>query len=57
MDFAKWLVDMHLDGRYIFPKEFNFYVHSANPAGAENINGLMNGFLDFLVKEQNNATG
>ena len=36
-DFAKWIVEMDMDGRYIFPDNFNYIVHSANPVGKENI--------------------
>ena len=42
MDCAKWLVNYCLDNDKPLPK---YAVHSANPAGAENIEGL---FLSFL---------
>ena len=45
MDCAKWLVDYCLDTRQLMP---HFTVHSANPAGAENILTLLNN----LQKEQ-----
>ena len=51
-DFSKWLVDMHLDGRYTFPKDFDFNVHSANPPGLANIKGLMDGFIHFLKNSE-----
>lgn len=41
MDCAKWLVEYCMDNKKILPK---YAVHSANPAGAENIEGL---FLSF----------
>ena len=44
-DFAKWLVECHLDGKHRFPKTFSYAVHSANPPGAANITGLLDGFL------------
>lgn len=46
-DFAKWLIDQHLDSNFI-PKDFDFYVHSMNPIGAENIRQLMSSFLSLL---------
>ena len=39
MDCAKWLVDYCLDNDVQMP---HYTVHSANPAGAENILGLLN---------------
>lgn len=44
-DFAKWLVECHLDGKHLFPETFEYAVHSANPPGAANIIGLLDGFL------------
>jgi hypothetical protein len=41
-DFAKWLVEHCLD-RDLAP-DFDFYVHSQNPVGAENIRSLLDGF-------------
>ena len=38
MDCAKWLVDFCMDNKVELPK---FYVHSANPVGADNIRGLL----------------
>lgn len=45
MDLAKWLVDQELDGNLSLPRGFTFNVHSANPVGAKNIEGLLNGYL------------
>lgn len=47
-DFAKWLVKNHLDGNFNIPKNFEFNVHSANPPGKANIEGLMTPFIDFI---------
>jgi len=46
-DIAKWMVERDLNdkGKFI-PKDFKFYVHSANPAGSANINGLLNNYLE-----------
>jgi hypothetical protein len=45
-DFAHWLVERDLDlaGQFI-PPTFGFYVHSANPVGAENIRLLLDPYL------------
>jgi hypothetical protein len=47
-DFAKWLVykDIADRGKFI-PDNFRFYVHSANPVGAENIRKLMSSYLAY----------
>jgi len=45
MDSAKWLVNYCMDNDLKLPE---FVVHSANPAGYENINGL----LDSYIKQQ-----
>ena len=39
-DFAKWLVERDLDN-HDMPEDFEFYVHSMNPVGAENISNLL----------------
>lgn len=43
MDCAKWLVNYCLDNNKSLPK---FAVHSANPCGASNIEGLLNNFKE-----------
>lgn len=50
-DFAHWLVKMDMDNIYPFPEDFTFFVHSANPQGAANIQGLLDRYLRFK-KEQ-----
>lgn len=47
-DFAKWLVEHHLDGDIHIPKGFGYNVHSANPPGKANIEGLLTPFLEFI---------
>lgn len=42
---ANWIVDQVLDGKQIIPTDFEFYVHSQNPIGAENIRRLLDNFL------------
>lgn len=44
MDIAKWIVEQDLNG-FELPHEFEFYVHSQNPIGAENIRSLLSGYL------------
>lgn len=51
MDLAKWLVDQELDGQLILPNDFSFSVHSANPVGSANIEGLLNQY--FKMKNSN----
>ena len=43
MDCAKWLVEYCLDNKKELP---NFMVHSANPAGYDNIKGLLENFKE-----------
>lgn len=49
-DAAKWLVGYYMDN---FTSPFpQVYVHSANPIGASNIIGYINGFLKHMDKKQ-----
>jgi len=49
-DAAKWLVGHYIDN---FTSNFpQVYVHSANPIGASNIIGYINGFLKHMDKKQ-----
>lgn len=52
MDFAKWLVeeDQNCGGAFI-PMSFRFHVHSSNPAGAANIQSLLDGYLAHRKRE------
>jgi arginase family enzyme len=43
--FARWLIDWIIDNDIVIPDDFNYYVHSMNPVGAENIRSLMASFL------------
>ncbi len=49
-DFANWLVELDMD-EGTMPLNFGFYIHSANPTGADNIRGLIQRYLEF--REQN----
>ena len=56
-DFAKWLVESDMDGIEFLNEHFEFYVHSQNPIGKANIEGLLNGYLDSKrnLKRENNS--
>lgn len=47
-DVAKWLVEASLNGKIVFPRSFAFNVHSANPVGAANIEGLLNNYIEKM---------
>lgn len=49
MDFAKWLVNLDLDG-CCMPDDFQFHVHSANPTGAANIKGLLTNYMETKTR-------
>lgn len=44
-DFAKWLVEKDLDFVISIPVTFSWGVHSSNPEGAKNIDGLLRGYM------------
>lgn len=45
MAFLAWLTNALLDNQVSFPKGFTYSVHSQNPIGVRNIEGLMNNLL------------
>jgi hypothetical protein len=46
LDVVNWMIERDLDmGGNFIPKHFDFYVHSQNPVGAENINSKLNAYL------------
>lgn len=47
----RWIIDSFLDGNLEIHPDFDFYVHSQNPIGAENIRKLMFGFLESEVRK------
>lgn len=51
MDFAKWLINGELNRVHKIPDNFQFAVHSANPCGRDNIQGLLDGYLADRKKE------
>lgn len=48
-DIAKFLVelDMNNDGDFALPENFDYYVHSQNPIGKENIEKYLDNYLRF----------
>lgn len=45
-DLAQWLIDRDMDyGHQFFPKGFSYSIHSQNPIGKENIDGLFKPYL------------
>lgn len=51
-DFAKWLIEMDLDGKLSFPEDFGFNAHSSNPKGRENIKMIITNYLEFKSKQK-----
>lgn len=53
-DVAKFLVEADIKFRdrgiyeYRFPQNFDFYVHSKNPIGKANIEGLLNNYMKHM---------
>lgn len=46
-EFAKWFANYVLDNNLELPANFDYVVHSMNPAGAENIRAYMRNFMRF----------
>jgi hypothetical protein len=51
LSFAKWFCDYIQDNELKFPDGFDYYVHSANPVGAENIRKYMENFIKYCNKD------
>jgi hypothetical protein len=51
MIFLKWLIDWDItnDGK-IIPEDFLWNIHSANPVGTKNIDGLLQNYINFKKK-------
>jgi hypothetical protein len=50
-DLVKMLINIDMEtpkDMYRFPENFAFYVHSKNPIGKANIEGLLNNYLETL---------
>lgn len=46
-DFAQWIIEQDLDGNYSIPKDFSFFVHSANVIQSKEIEIKLNNYLAF----------
>jgi len=44
-DIANWMIEGDMDCTHRIPDDFQFYVHSRNPVGKANIEGLLNNYL------------
>src|SRR4249919_2061678 len=47
--FLQWLIKAHRDGRYDLSKVQKVIIHSANPIGAQNLQGLWDGFASKVL--------
>ena len=45
MEVVKYMVNRDLDNPGFIPLDFQFFVHSANPVGAANLQGYLNAYL------------
>ena len=46
-DFAKWLIEQDQNGTIEIPEDFGWQIHSANPIGKKNIEGILDSYLRF----------
>jgi hypothetical protein len=51
-DLAKWMVESDLDNKIKIPDDFKFNVHSSNPEGRKNIQGLLDNYLKFRQSQK-----
>ena len=56
LDFAHFLVNLDLDTQAM-PDGFTYRVHSANPVGHENIDGLLGRYLRFRNEQNPSGDG
>lgn len=47
IDFAHWIVESVLDGKFTLPEDFTFFVHSANTIAGPEIKILLDNFIKF----------
>ncbi|MNK09878.1 hypothetical protein D3C87_278620 [compost metagenome] len=53
IDVATWMVNRDLDSKGAFiPHGFTFYVHSQNPVGKQNIEGILGSYLRFRAQQK-----
>lgn len=54
-DLAKWMIDRSFDSvEYNIPESFSWSVHSSNPVGKVNINGLLKSYMNFMYVDNEN---
>lgn len=46
--FAEWLINYMIDNQFKFPNGFDYFVHSQNPIGADNIRGKMDSAIRHI---------
>lgn len=47
-DITRLIVDKVMDGIFVIPSDFQFFVHSKNPIGAKNIQSYLDKYLQFI---------
>lgn len=47
-EIAQKIVEGHMDGKWEIPEDFQFVVHSKNPIGKRNIEGLLMNYLKHM---------
>lgn len=52
--FAKWFCDYVMDNDIELPDNFQYFVHSMNPVGAENIRKYMDNFIKCQKQNMSN---
>lgn len=48
--FLRYLIDRCIDAQDFDPTQIIFNVHSANPVGVKNLNGLWESFIEFFKR-------
>ena len=51
-DIANYIVELWLDEKVDFSTKFNYNVHSANNIGRDNIQGLLDNFINFKSRDK-----
>ena len=52
MVFLHRFLDLDMDGIINIPTGFTYHIHSANPVGVKNIDGLLSGYLKHKFKAE-----
>ena len=45
-DIANWMIEGDMDGLHHIPDNFQFYVHSRNPVGKQNIESVLKSYME-----------